>query len=252
MRLRNSVFLLVLVLAAAAAPALAFDRTYEATFPLRAGGSFELANVNGSVDVQGWERNEVHIRAVTRSKTQPADEERVKIDVQTAPDAVSVRTRYPQEDGLDVTVEYRVRVPARGLRARIETVNGDVRVRGVEGAGELRSVNGDLVLLDGAGRFSARTTNGNIRLELARLGEGAEPARVETVNGSVVLELPASADASLDVLSLNGDFQSELPVVVEAVDARREARVRLGRGGPKITLRTVNGGIRIITPRATV
>lgn len=252
MRIRRLVPLLVLAVAFLVTPAFAYDKAFEATYPLHSGGSFELTNVNGSVEVQGWEREEVQIRAVSRSKTNPPDESRVKIEVDATADAIAVHTRYPQEDGLDVTVEYRVRVPARLLRARIETVNGDVRAQAIEGAGELRTVNGDIALLDGAGHVSARTTNGNIRLELAHLGAGSAPISIETVNGSVVLELSASADADLRALSMNGDFHSELPLAVQSVTGGRALRARLGRGGHPVNIRTVNGGIRIITARATV
>jgi hypothetical protein len=252
--MRSSRFLLSFVVATLcfATPALARDKVFEASYPLASGGSFELMNVNGSVEVEGWDRDEVHVRAVTRSKTNPDDEARVKIDVQAAPGSVVVRTLYPREDGLDVSVEYKVRVPARILNASIETVNGNVRARRVEGSGRLRTVNGDVVLLDGAGQMSARTTNGNIRAELAHLGEGQRPVVLETVNGSVLLEVPASTDADLAALSLNGDFQSEIPLAIQSRAGRRELFARMGRGGHPLAIRTVNGGIRIVIMRTSV
>ena len=125
----------------------------------------------------------------------------------------------------------------------------------MKATGELRTVNGDIELLDGAGHVSARTTNGNIRLELDHLrapGEGREPVSAETINGSVVLEFPASVNAGLEVRSLNGDFYSELPVAVQSSIGAGDFRGRLGRGGPLVRIRTVNGGIRIVAARATV
>lgn len=243
------------MLLAAAAPAFAISDVFERSYPLRSGGSFTLSNVNGSVQVEAWDREEVQVRAVKESRNNPPDESLVKIDVEATPEAVTVATRYPREDGLDVTVEYRIRVPAHLLQARIETVNGNVRVRGIEAAGELRTVNGDIELLDGAGHISARSTNGNIRLELASLGEREgrpAPISVETVNGSVVLELPAAIDAGLEVRSLNGDFHSEVPVAVQSSIGAGDFRGRLGRGGSLVRIRTVNGGIRIVTAKATV
>ncbi len=216
-------------------------------------------NVNGSVQVDGWEREQVEIQAVKSAGRNPEELERVQVEVVARADAVQVRTRYPQDEGVEVAVEYHVRVPSRVLLSRVETVNGAVRVRGVEGAGELRSVNGNVELLDGAGHFSARTTNGNVRLELRQLASCDEPARssscslsVETVNGSVLLALPADANADLEVRSLNGDFRSELPVTVRGSADAREFRGRLGRGGSAVRIRTVNGGIRVVAARPTV
>lgn len=243
----------VFLLAVLAGPAQAYDQRYERSFPLHAGGSFAVSNVNGSVEVEGWEREEVQVLAVKHSKTNPPDESRVKIEVEATPNAVEVRTRYPHEDGLDVTVEYHIRVPARLTQAHVETVNGSVRLQGVESAGELRTVNGDVEVLDGAGRLSARTTNGNVRLDLASLGgDSKEPVVVETINGSVVLELSAAVDVEFEVRSLNGEFFSELPLAVQSSERAGEFRARLGRGGCTLRLRTVNGAIRIVRARSTV
>ena len=134
---------------------------------------------------------------------------------------------------------------------RVETINGSVSVRGVAGTGLLRSVNGNVELLEGAGRFDARSTNGNVHIELNQLPPGS-PISIETVNGNVVLALPASADAELDILSMNGDFRSELPVMLNGKLSSRDFRGRLGRGGDAVKVRTVNGGIRVVEARPTV
>src|SRR5579884_2193461 len=42
----------------------ASDQVFEQSYPLHAGGSFLLENVNGSVEVDGWDRDEVEVRAV--------------------------------------------------------------------------------------------------------------------------------------------------------------------------------------------
>ena len=190
-----------------AAPALAFDDVFDQTYPLHAGGSFRLQNVNGSVELRGWDREEVQIHAVKSARRNLQDIERVRIEVEAQPDAVNVNTRYPEDDGVEVYVEYRVRVPSRILLPLVATVNGSVRITGVDGVGESRSVNGNVEVTDCAGRLSARTTNGGIRLELRRLDPGGTLA-AETVNGSVVLALPSSTAAELDVRNLNGDFYS--------------------------------------------
>lgn len=231
-------------------PASASIETFKKTYPLPPGGSFLLENVNGSVQVEGWDRDEVEVRAVKTAESDPRDLELVKIDVCTEPGQVRVRTRYPKGEGVEVAVEYHVRVPNHVLLGSIETVNGSVIVRGIEGAGELRSVNGNVEVFDSAGRFSAKTTNGDLRLELTRLLDGG-PMNIETVNGSVILGLPSDARANLKVLNMNGEFYSELPVTSTAGSpAARAFRARLGTGGGDISVRTVNGGIRLLVEHA--
>jgi DUF4097 and DUF4098 domain-containing protein YvlB len=172
--------------------------------------------------------------------------------VDSVPGQVSVHTRYPKGEGVEVAVEYHVHVPYRVLLGSIGTVNGSVLVRGVDGGGDLRSVNGNVEVLNSAGRFSAKTTNGDLRLELHEVLDGA-PMNLETVNGSVVLGLPCNAQANLKVLSMNGEFHSELPVTSTVGEpAARAFRGKLGTGGGEISVRTINGGVRLILQRPGV
>jgi len=73
----------ILVLAAAFAPAcLGITKEFNQTYPLQPGGSFELQNVNGTVDVQGWDRDTIEIHAVKTAKHKESDLELVSIDVE--------------------------------------------------------------------------------------------------------------------------------------------------------------------------
>jgi hypothetical protein len=227
-----------------AAPGFARSQVFEHNYPLPSGGSFTLENVNGSVQVDGWEKEEVEVRAVKVAQNDPQDLERVEIDVQSCPAHLLVRTKYPKGEGVAVSVDYHIHVPYRVLLGSVETVNGSVLVRGIEGTGALRSVNGNVEVLNSSGRFSARTTNGNLRLELRRLTDGG-PMAIETVNGSVALGLPANARADLKILSMNGEFSSELPVASQGSLTTRSFHGRIGSGGGEVSVRTINGGIRL-------
>jgi Putative adhesin len=222
------------------------EQVFEKTYPLMSGGQFVLDNVNGSVQVDGWDREEVEVTAVKTAQNDPRDVDRVQIEVQSQPHEVDVHTRYPDGEGAGVAVEYHIHVPNRVLLGSVHTVNGSLIVRGVDGGGELRSVNGDVEVLQSSGRFNAKTTNGNLLLELRELGDGA-PMNLETVNGSVELGLPSDARADLNISNMNGDMYSEVPVTsAAALPGARAFHGTLGHGGGAISLRTVNGGIRLV------
>ncbi len=249
---RTEVVCLVLLVAMIlAAPAYAFDEVFQQTYPLSAGGSVELRNVNGSVQVSGWERDEVEVYALKSSRHDPGELKRVSIEVEAGKDSVGIQTRYPHDDGVEVYVEYHLRVPHRVQLNHLSTVNGAVRIFGVDAVGVLRSINGDIEVYDSAGRLSARTTNGNVRMELHQLDANGETS-IETVNGSVLLSLPAGSGAELEVRSMNGDFRSEHPVTVHSTLGAREFRGRMGPGGSPLRIRTVNGGIRVAIARPVV
>ncbi|MGB8474597.1 MAG: DUF4097 family beta strand repeat-containing protein [Candidatus Acidiferrum sp.] len=255
MRLRpgsRSALVSILILAAAsAAPCLAESKDFHQIYPLKPGGSFELQNVNGPVEVQGWDRDVIEIEAVKIAKDKVADLDRVSIEVDAKPDDVSVVTRYPQNEGVEVSVEFTVRVPHGARVEHIGTVNGTLKVAGVDAIEDMHTVNGNIEVYEGGGNIHARTTNGNVHLELSHfLGEKGLVA--ETTNGSVFLAVPQDTQADLEARPLNGNFYSELPFAQEATQLPREMRGKFGKGGPPIRLNTVNGGIQIVILRSTV
>lgn len=244
-------FALVFALAAAAVPSLAISKEFNQSYPLQSGGTFELQNVNGAVEVQGWDKDVVEVHAVKTAKFKESDLERVSIEVNANSGAVSIATRYPQNEGVEVAVEYTIHVPYGAKVEHLGTVNGTLRVAGVDEVDELRTVNGNIEVYGADSTVHAHTTNGNVRLELSHV-RGLNGTFAETTNGSVLLAVPANAQADLEARCLNGNFLSELPVSMQGSLKPREMHGKLGHGGTPIKLRTVNGGIRVVALRTTV
>lgn len=236
---------------AMALPAQAATAIFDQTYPLHAGGAFALANVNGAVQIEGWDRQQVEVRAVKTTLHEGDDLSMVHIDVQSDGNQVAVNTRYPAGSGVQVTVDYEIHVPYKLRWAEVETINGDVRVRGIAGAGVLGSVNGNVQMVDSNGRFSARTTNGDVRLQMKSMPDG-DPVSLTTVNGSVVLALPERVNADVRVVNRNGDFHSDFPLVTLGAYTSSRFRGQLGSGGGEIFMSTVNGAIRLVNGRPTV
>jgi DUF4097 and DUF4098 domain-containing protein YvlB len=244
-------FFVLILAAVSAVPSFAITKEVNQTYPLESGGSFELQNVNGTVDVQGWDRSAVEIHAVKTAKRQESDLDLVAIDVEAKPNAVSVTTRYPQNEGVEVVVEYVVHVPHGAHVEHVGTVNGTLRVTGIDRVEDLRTVNGNIEVYDGGGSVRARSTNGSVHLELLHVAD-KDGALAETTNGSVLLAVPSDTQADLEARCMNGNFSSELPIAFESTLRPREMHGKLGSGGAPIRLRTVNGGIRVVALRSTV
>src|SRR3982074_1697757 len=145
---------------------LAITKEFNQTYPLQPGAAVDIPNVNGTVDVQGWDRDTIEIHAVKTAKHKESDLELVSIDVDAKPGVVSVATRYPQNEGVEVAVEYTVRVPHFAHIEHVGTVNGTLRVSGIERVEDLRTVNGNIEVYEGGGSVHAHTTNGSVHLEL--------------------------------------------------------------------------------------
>src|SRR6202795_3164579 len=192
--LRSMVLFSLAAALGSAVPGFAKSKDFNQSYPLQPGGTFELQNVNGPVQVEGWDRNVIEIHAVKIAKEKESDLDRVSIEVDAKPNDVSVVTRYPQNEGVEVAVEYTIRVPHGARVEHIGTVNGTVKIAGVESVEELRTVNGNIEVYEGGGSVHAHTTNGNVHVELAHLGatrDEKDEATAETTNGSLLLAVPS-------------------------------------------------------------
>jgi hypothetical protein len=251
----------LLALLSIASPALAveIEETVEKSYDLGAGGSLSVANVNGGVRIEAWDRDEVRVEAIKKVK---AGSRAKAEDVMDAIDVVITRrgdhleidTRLPRGGGsgfLDwmvgnhssASVSYKISVP-RSTDVEIDTVNGGVRVAGVAGRVEASTTNGGIQTSDLRGSVRAGTTNGAIDVAFGEVADGRE-MRLSTTNGGISLRLPRNVRASIDADTTNGGIN------LDGIDAdlhrksRRHLEADLNGGGAEIRLTTTNGGIRI-------
>jgi hypothetical protein len=157
--------------------------TTEETYALSGANALRVHNENGSVAIDGADRDDVAVLARTRATNQAGLED--------------VRLAATRADGsLDLTVEHdrgplswlragprmdlEVAVPADLRVERVETVNGDVEAEGIAGGLRAETTNGDVTLTDVRGDVTATTTNGGVTLTDVR-GDVA----AETTNGDI-------------------------------------------------------------------
>ncbi|MGZ7039174.1 MAG: DUF4097 family beta strand repeat-containing protein, partial [Thermoanaerobaculia bacterium] len=109
----------------------------------------------------------------------------------------------------------------------------------------LETTNGKIDLARCSGAVDASTTNGGIRAELVQVTAGRE-LNFETTNGRITLIVPQSLAADIDAGTTNGSITTDLAVTTKSFDSNT-LRGAVNGGGPKVRLRTTNGGIEIRT-----
>ncbi len=125
-----------------------------------------------------------------------------------------------------IEARYTITVPASAA-LDIHTVSGNVSVDGIGGAIDARSVNGRVKLSGTRGDVTAHSVNGSIETTAAELPKGAR-FEAETVNGNILLQLPARAAFDFQGHTMNGDIVSTFPLPplpnaeAERVKAERE------------------------------
>jgi DUF4097 and DUF4098 domain-containing protein YvlB len=140
------------------------------------------------------------------------------------------------------SVDYRVSVP-RGARVRVGDVNGRVEVDGVVGSVHASTVNGSVDLTRVGGPVEASAVNGSVQVDVARV-DPASRNDLSTTNGSVRLTLPRDASAEVEAHTVNGSVHCDFDLA-DGSRSRRKLEGRIGAGGARFELGTVNGSARV-------
>lgn len=228
---------------------------YEKTLPLNSGGTVSLKNVNGDLKVTTWDRNEVRIQAEKYADDSDALPE-LKIDVDASKDMISIDTEYPRSHddgrGHGISVNYVLTVPKSANLEKLSVVNGRIEVAGVSGNVEVSTVNGTIETRGLRGGCDLNTVNGKLDAEFASVRHGAD-IRLNTVNGTVVVRLPAKPDVDIKASTTTGHISNEFGLQ-DRDDSGHNSFVRigdrlhgkLGEGSASVRLNTVNGSIKIL------
>ena len=205
-------------------------------------GSVEVSNVDGTVRVTGWDRNEVEV-------TGELGEGVEKLEFAVADKVTRIKVILPRKASNVEDTNLVIRVPAAS-RLSVNTVSADIEVQGLLGAQRLQSVSadistaaagedvecksvsgdvavngsfkkglltittvsGDATALRVAGEVNANSVSGDVALGL---GETSR-SRARSTSGDLTLAALLAADGKLDAESISGDVRLELVGAVNA------------------------------------
>jgi DUF4097 and DUF4098 domain-containing protein YvlB len=181
-----------------------FTEEFRQVYPLSEHGIVRLDNVNGAIMIKAWDRNEVSLSAKKKADTQ-ADLERLKIEVDSKSNAITIKTKYPESRwrGQRGTVDYELTVPRNAVLSRIKSVNGSVTVEGVLGKVQLSTVNGSATAMGLSSDADLESVNGTVRALFDSLRD-VRAVRLTTVNGGAEIEVPKGGDV---VFSQDGEWR---------------------------------------------
>jgi len=246
-----------LTLSLAGTAAAQGDRSWTWSGSLAAGKTIEIKNVNGDVEARLASGSEIEVRARKYGRDDPDE---VRIAVVEHADGVTICAVYPDVPGkrpnectpghggrmnthdTRVTVDFEVFVP-EGVTLAERTVNGSVAARGLRGDVYASTVNGE-VDIETTGWAEGVSVNGDVRASVGR-ADWDGTAEFTSVNGGITLTLPAELNAEVRASTVNGDFSSDFPLMVQGRFGPRRISGTIGSGGRQLELTTVNGSIRL-------
>jgi DUF4097 and DUF4098 domain-containing protein YvlB len=228
------------------------ESTEEMAFDVNPGARISLENINGDIDVVGGTGSQVTVVARKKAGRQEYLDG-LKVVVDASPDYIRIETRHPKSEsswfnwGNDGggSVAYELSVPADVELDSIETVNGDVRIRAVDGIVKASTVNGGLDVGNLSADVSLETVNGKIVAEFDVLGAD-QRVDAEAVNGRIEIRLPGDASARVTAETVNGSIDADdFGLEPEKGFVGRDLSGAIGGGAARISLDTVNGSIEI-------
>ena len=200
---------------------------------------------NGGITVEGWDRNEILVRAkiVARARSD-ADARALAEEVDVITSGRTVRAEGPNTRRRESwSVSYQIFAP-RNSNLDLRTTNGGIAIEGIAGDVEFNATNGGIRLTDLAGDIRGSTTNGGLSIWLSGSEWEGNGMDVRSTNGGVTIHVPEGYSARLETGTRNGHMDVDFPVTVQG-RIGRELSVELGRGGRTIRAVTTNGGVRV-------
>jgi DUF4097 and DUF4098 domain-containing protein YvlB len=216
-------------------------------YTLPAGALRVEAGRNGGIRVEGSDRSDIRIQAIVSAQArEEADAKRLVSEVEVQAGSGRVTAAGPSTGSREQwSVSYRISVPRR-TDLDLEANNGGITINGVAGTIRFDTTNGGVRLTDVGGDVRGETRNGGLNVTLNGNQWEGTGLDVETSNGGVTLTIPDGYNAELTTRTINGGFRSDYPMTIQGeLSPRRGFSTTLGSGGPPLSLRTTNGGVRI-------
>jgi hypothetical protein len=150
----------------------------------------------------------------------------------------------------------------KGL-VQLRSLDGVVRVRGTRGRVYASSVNDGVLVMDTRGEVVANTVNGHIVLDgivsdmveamsangdLIWEGDFGQHGRYQfgTHNGNIVVVTKERPDATVQVRTFNGDFESSFPVELQESQGNRTFNFTFGNGNAQLDVESFQGRIQLL------
>jgi len=246
---------------------MAYAETLEETFKKSISADditlLSVYNKNGSIEIEGWNEDEIEVIAYKRVRASDGDRaremmENLEIDINESGNRVEIETIYPRQgkkrggffswlvhggrEG-NASVEYMIKVPNK-MDLKLNSTNGGLLVNDCNGLIDLHTTNGKIVAEDIKGSLNCKTTNGSIKAYLHEV-DPQEDMNFKSTNGSIKLYMPEDTNADLEARTTNGSINCDLPMHSKRSKSKRSLYGEINDGGPLIYMKTTNGSIRI-------
>lgn len=217
---------------------------------LSPGSTLSLENMNGNVEIHGWEQAELDVYAEkmitlpdrTRFYVYPGKNLVPGIVFDKFENFVKIRTKNISEDREGGVVDYYIDVPRSVNLKDIVVRRGNIIITEVFGDAYLDLTDGDIVVDSFSGSLTASVVRGSVDATLFDLREEDEIV-ITSREGNITLSLQEDASARIEAVFPDGELIDEFELQVPPDEKKIDAR--LGENGPRISLTALRGNVTI-------
>lgn len=197
-------------------------------------GTVSISNISGSVEVQGWSRNQVEITGDLGSDVE-------ELIFQRDGDEIEIKVKSSRGISRDIVSDLVVKVPLASS-LEVNTVSADIDVAGLTGEQSLESVSGDIATEAFASDIEVNSVSGDLEVEG---DDQAMRSMLSSVSGDIDTENLAGEigveSVSGDLVVANGVFDR---VSMDTVNGDIVFHAQLLNDG-RLDVETVNGSVDI-------
>ena len=227
------------------------EDTIEKSFDVSEEAVLRLANINGAVEIMGWDKNEIKVTAIITAKNQE-DRDRIKVEFNQRSNGVSVETEYEKKsswgrNNSSGKVDYTVMVPFGASLTDIELINGSLLIDKVQGEIKANTVNGSINVQGLADDIELNSVNGSIKATYQKIDNNINEIEIATVNGSIKLHMPSDLNATINAETMHGSIKTAYGISSDKkMFSGRSLSGSVGSGDININLESVNGSIKVM------
>lgn len=221
----------------------------------------KVSNINGNVEITGWDGNNVTVDAVKKTTLGKAELDKITIDVTTIGNYLNIETKYTGLSTIQGSVDYNIKVPRTIKIESVASTNGAIQITESKGNVTTMSSNGAILLTDVDGYVSAETSNGRIEIsgttgiQDIRTSNGAitvevadfqQNVRIDTSNAAITVYLNPSLNATIEMTTSNSKISITGITLDASVLEDTHVLGTLGTDGHRLDIRTSNAKIQLL------
>jgi DUF4097 and DUF4098 domain-containing protein YvlB len=260
------------------------EENYEETFKVETPARLVVKNVRGTVSIKPGAEDEINILATKHLDSGNPENTEVILE-QSQDGVVNAIAKYDTSDLLGFglhrpcKVDFEITTP-KACSVRLKTVSASSSAQGLEGDFRFKSVSGRLALEDLTGSIEANTVSGSLlanhlrgpaelesvsgKIEatdcdfsklyansvsgkitvFSEVGDG--PYKFNTVSGRIKFIVPQKTACTISASSVSGKFKTDLNAKYSSI-GRRNWHADLEGGGTEVRMKSVSGGLYLIT-----